>query len=141
MQWLRTEVVKSEESEQAARARALRDYQVALDAMHARLNLLYEDRLDRRIDAVTYDRKAKETRQQQDRSHQDIQNAQAITLAPSSHAIGLMIRASEAAETFSEQAGEEQRRFVQLVVKGGRRGRDVRCRFKSHLRNYNFRTP
>jgi site-specific DNA recombinase len=117
VRWLRTDVVESKETEEAARARALQDYQVALDATLARLNLLYEDRLDGRIDAATYDRKAKETRGQLERIQQRIQGAGEIRLPPSSQAVDLIMRTSEAAEGFPEQGGEEQRRLLQVVLK------------------------
>lgn len=97
---------------------ALRSYQAELDAAQARLNLLYEDRLDGRIDAASYDRKAEETRQQQDRIQQGMQSAVGVMLPPIRQAVDLMLHTSEMAERFPEHSGEEQRRYLQLVLKG-----------------------
>ena len=46
VQWLREEVVASDVTEQAARAQTLRRYQMELDRLQTRLDVLYEDRLD-----------------------------------------------------------------------------------------------
>ena len=117
LQWLTSELVESDEAERAARAQALRRDQAELERSQARLDVVYEDRLDGRIDAATYDRKATEIRKQQIRIQQRIQGAGAITLPSMSRAVDLMVCASRAANKFPEQSGAEQRGLLQLVIK------------------------
>jgi site-specific DNA recombinase len=60
IEWLRDELVSGDLTEQAAREQALRRYQADLARLQRRLDVLYEDRLDGRIDATRYDQKAGE---------------------------------------------------------------------------------
>jgi hypothetical protein len=53
--WLQSELVASDQTEQAARAQALRRHQMELERLESRVDKLYEDRLDERIDTATYD--------------------------------------------------------------------------------------
>jgi hypothetical protein len=62
IEWLRDELVNSDLTEQAAREQALRRYQADLDRLQNRLDTLYEDRLDGRIDAGRYDQKSAATK-------------------------------------------------------------------------------
>jgi hypothetical protein len=63
--WLQAELVASDCTERAAREREVRGQQRELERLQTRLDVLYDDRLDGRIDAATYDRKAREVREQQ----------------------------------------------------------------------------
>ena len=58
LDWLQEEFVAGDLSERAANEQALRRDQAELDRLQNRLDVLYDDRLDGRIDASTYDRKA-----------------------------------------------------------------------------------
>ena len=74
--WLRSELVASDQTERAVREQALRKCQTELQRTQARLDVLYDDRLDGRIDTTTYDKKATETREQQDRLRQKVRVAE-----------------------------------------------------------------
>ena len=117
LQWLNTDLVSSDQMEEATRAQAARRHQAELERSRTRLNLLYEDRLDGRISASIYDQKARETNDQMDRIQQTIRNASATILPPVSLAVSMMTRTSEAAERFSELPRTEQRKLLHLVVK------------------------
>jgi hypothetical protein len=76
------------------------------ERVQARLDVLYEDRLDGRIDAATYDRKAAEIREQQDRIRQKIRAAEAAALAPISEAVDLVALTSKAADLLLAGCGK-----------------------------------
>ena len=67
--WLRDELITSDLTEHAARDQALRRYQGELDRLQRRLDTLYDDRLDGRIDGGRYDQKAAEIQEDQQRIH------------------------------------------------------------------------
>lgn len=79
--------------------------------------MLYDDRLDGRIDAATYDRRAKEAKAQEQRIRQRLADAERVALPPASEAIDLMAVTSGAAERFLQQPAAEQRRLLNLIVK------------------------
>jgi hypothetical protein len=129
LDWLQEELVASDISERAAREQALRRDQVELDRLQNRLDVLYEDRLDGRIDAATYDRKAAEVRQQQDRVRRRL--AEVPALPSVSQAVDPIAVAAKAAELFLKQPGAEQRKLLRLVLdKGTWKGGELRMSFR-----------
>jgi len=88
-----------------------------LERLQARMDVLYEDRLDGRIDATTYDKKAGEVRQQQEQIRQKIRTTEAQLLPSASEAVDLMMLTSKAADLFVAQTGAEQRKLLHLVLK------------------------
>jgi hypothetical protein len=117
LRWLQSELVESDQTEQAARAQAVRRQQMELERLQSRLDVLYDDRLDGRIDTATYDRKAGDIREQQRQIGQKIRTTEAMTLSPASEAVDLMTLTSRAAELFVGQIGAEQRKLLHLVLR------------------------
>ena len=117
LRWLQSELVESDHTERAAREQAVRRQQTELERLHARMDLLYDDRLDGRIDSATYDKKAGEIREQQEQIRQKIRTTEAMMLPPASEAVDLMTLTSRAADLFVEQVGAEQRKLLRLVLK------------------------
>jgi len=66
LEWLNQEMVASDVTERSAREQAQRRDQAELERLQKRLDVLYDDRLDGRIDASMYDQKAAEIREQQE---------------------------------------------------------------------------
>ena len=116
LEWLQAELVTSDQTEQAAREQALRRQQAELERLQARLDVLYEDRLDQRIDAAMYDQKAGAIRKQQQQVRQRMLSTQATMLPPASQAVDLMALTSKAADLFTEQPGAEQRKLLHLLL-------------------------
>jgi hypothetical protein len=104
-------------SEQSARELTLRRDQAEIERLQNRLDVLYDDRLDGRIDANTYNQKAGEIRQQQSQVRSRIMKRQFEALPPASQAVDLMVLTSKSAELFLDQPGAEQRKLIRLVVK------------------------
>jgi site-specific DNA recombinase len=145
LKWMRTELVETDQTERAARAQALRRQQTELEGTQARLDLLYDDRLDGRIDAATYDKRAAETRKRQEQLRQQMGETEATKLAPLSEAVDLIGRTSEAAGLFQQRPGREQSKLLHLVLeealwKGGELRMSLREPFEE-LRLSNRGTP
>jgi site-specific DNA recombinase len=115
IEWLRDELLTSDLTEQAAREQALRRYQADLERLQRRLDVLYEDRLDGRIDAARYDQKAGEIHEDQQRIRTKESGCRG-TLPPAKAALNLMEITSRAADLFIKQPGAEQRKLLRLVV-------------------------
>lgn len=84
----------------------------------ARLDVLYEDKLDGRIDAAFFDRKAKEFRAQQNTILKSIEDHQSANQSYMEEGIRILELASRAAELFEKQSAEEKRRLLNCVLKG-----------------------
>ena len=115
--WMQSELVVPDQTEQAAREQTARRQQMELERLQARMEMLYDDRLDGRIDAATYDKKAGEIREQQEQIRQKIRTADAKLLPSAREAVDLMMATVKAADRFAKQSGSEQRKLLQLVVK------------------------
>ena len=97
--------------------RVVKRQQDQYDRIEQRIRLLYEDRLDGRIDAGLYDSKAAEFRQQQTILRR-IEDIRSTTPAPAAvDAIRLMELTSRAAELLVEQDGHEQARLLRTILK------------------------
>jgi site-specific DNA recombinase len=115
--WLQSELVASDQSEQAARAQTARRQQMELERLQGRLDVLYKDRLDGRIELSTYDKKAGEIREQQEQIRQKIRTIESMGIPPASEAVDLITLASKAADPFVAQTAAEQRKLLHLVLK------------------------
>ena len=87
---LQEAIVASDVNDRSARAQAVHRYEMELDRLQARLDVLYDDRLDGRIDVITYDKKAEEIRGNQQRVRTKITQSQPAALAPATKAVDLM---------------------------------------------------
>ena len=116
MEWLQSEMIASDQTERGAREQVVRRLQTELQRIDARLEVLYEDRLDGRIDTATYDTKAVAMREQQQQFRQKLRAAEAAVLAPISEAVDLMTLTSRAADLFVQQPAVEQRKLLRLLV-------------------------
>ncbi len=129
--WLQEELVASDLTERAAGEQALRREQTELERFQTRLEVLYDDRLDGRIDASTYDKRAADIRQQQSDIRRRVAERQATGLPPASKAVDLIALTSRAAELFVEQPGKEQNKLVRLLVESASwKGGELRMCFR-----------
>jgi hypothetical protein len=114
---LQEAIVASDVNDRSARAQAVHRYEMELDRLQARLDVLCDDRLDGRVDVITYDKKAEEIRGNQQLVRTKITQCQPAGLAPTTKAVDLMSLTSQAAERFERQCASEQRRLLRLVLK------------------------
>ena len=113
--WLQDDLITSDLTQQAAREQALRRYQAELDRLQRRLDTLYDDRLDGRIDGARYDQKAAEIQEDQQRIRAKVSECRG-TLPPAEAAVNLLALTSRSADLFAEQSGAEQRKLLRLVL-------------------------
>ena len=104
-------------TERQARAQMVRRHEGELNRLQSRLDVLYEDRLDGRIDASTYDKKAEEIRGDQQRIRRKMLECQSAESAPAAQAVELISAISKAAELFEGHRAREQRRMLRRVVR------------------------
>ena len=131
LHWLREELIASDVSERAAREQTLRRDETELDRIQSRLDVLYDDRLDGRINASTYDKKAGEIRQQKDRLHRRLAEAQSAGLPPLSQVVDFVALTAKTADLFLKQSAAEQRKFLRLVLEGATwKGGQLRMSFR-----------
>jgi len=129
--WLQEQLISSDLTERAACDQALRRDQAELERGERRLEVLYDDRLDGRIDARAYDKRAGEIRQQQDQVRRRMSERQAAELPPVNQAVDVMALASKAAELFVEQPGAEQQKLLRLVLENASwKGGELRMSFR-----------
>ena len=116
-EWLQASYVESDLTERAARERASKQQRAQYERLEARVEVLYNDRLDGRINASFYDAKAAEIRVQQQAILRKMEQIQSGTPAPIEAALDLIRLTSCAAILFREQSGKEQRRLLSTVMK------------------------
>ena len=114
LSWLKSELVESDQREQAARVQALARLHAESERLQTRLDVLYEDRLDGRIDGGTYDKKAVDIREQREQLRQRIRTVEETALPTVREAIDVMTVTSRAAELFVAQEAQEQRKLLHV---------------------------
>ena len=116
LKWLQSELIETDQTEQAARQQELRRVQAESERLQNRLNVLYEDRLDGRIDADMYDKKAADIRVQLAGVQQKIRLLDQAKLPAVAEAVDVVALTSRAADLFLEQSAPEQRRLLHVVL-------------------------
>jgi site-specific DNA recombinase len=131
LDWLQQQLVASDVSQHAAGEQTVRRDQAEVKRLQDRLEVLYDDRLDARIDASTYDKKAGEIRQQQDRVRLRLAKAQSAALPSVSQAVDLIALTAQAADLFLKQPAVEQRKLLRLVLEAATwKGGELRMSFR-----------
>ena len=107
----------SDQTEQAARAQAIKRLQAQHDQIEARIETMYMDKLDGRITQEFFDKQcgdaAAMSRMGLRARSRKIQNA---APAPIDQAVDMLRLTSRASELFLQQPAAEQRRLLQVVV-------------------------
>jgi hypothetical protein len=116
LEWLGDAVLKSDQTEQAARAQAIKKLQTRYDQIQSRIETMYLDKLDGRITQEFFDKHSATWHREQDGLQHKIQDIQKATLAPIDQAVDMLRLTSRASELFLQQPATEQRRLLQVVV-------------------------
>ncbi len=115
--WLQEAMAGSGLSERAARESEVMRLEEQHRRVEAKVEALYEDRLEGRITTEVYDRKVRELRSQSLELLRRIDEIRAGAPAPAIEAIDLMDLTSRAADLFLVQPVDEKQRFLRLVLK------------------------
>ena len=102
-------------SEKKAQEQLLQRHRMDLDRMDRRLEMMYNDRLDGRIDVGAYDQKASEIRTQQQQIRRSIETIQSQMFSESAP-VSLPTLTDKMAELFLEQSAAERRRLLRLLI-------------------------
>jgi site-specific DNA recombinase len=116
LEWLGSDVLTSDQTEQAAHAQAIKKLQARHGQIQARIETMYLNKLDGRITQEFFDKQSVAWRLEQDGLQRKIQDVQKATLAPVDYAIDMLRLTSGASELFLQQTAAEQRRLLQVVV-------------------------
>jgi site-specific DNA recombinase len=109
--------VTSDLTEKGARDRMIREHQQQIERLEDRIETLYLDRLDGRIDTVSYDTKAGDFRAQQQDLLRKIDQIRTGAPAPVEEALSTIRLIGEAATLFMKQDGPQQGRLLRRVVR------------------------
>jgi site-specific DNA recombinase len=116
LEWLSDAVLTSDQTEQAARAQAIKKLQTQFDQINARIETMYLDKLKGCISQEFFDKQSAAWKREQDGLQLKIQNIRKVETAPIDQAINMVRLTSRASELFLRQPATEQRRFLQVVV-------------------------
>jgi hypothetical protein len=116
LEWLGSDVLTSDQTEQAARAQAIKKLQARHEQIQARIETMYLDKLDGRITQEFFDKQSATWRSEQDGLQRKIQETLKATPAPIDQALDMLRLTSRASELFLQQTAAEQRRLLQVVV-------------------------
>src|SRR4051794_17992593 len=81
-----------------------------------RWDVLYEDRLDGRIDGPTYDRKSREIGEQQEQIRRRIEDAAKRLVQRREEMVDLTMLSSDIGKRFVDQTAAEKRKLLRLVL-------------------------
>jgi hypothetical protein len=116
LEWLGSDVLTSDQTEQAARAQATKKLQARHEQIQARIETMYLDKLEGRITQEFFDKQSATWRSEQDGLQRKIQETLKATPAPIDQALDMLRLTSRASELFLQQTAAEQRRLLQVVV-------------------------
>ena len=114
--WVADALRKSHVDEKEFREESTNRLQDEYARLQRRLDSAYEDRLDGRIDAATFDRKAAEWRSEQDRLQRSLDEHRVADRAYVETGVRLLELASRAHELFVKQVPSEKRRLLNFLV-------------------------
>ena len=123
--WVVSALRQSHEDEKRFRDDAVSKLRTEYERVQGRLDTMYEDRLDGRVDLAHYDRKSRELRDQQSRIQRDIDSHQTANQSYMDAGIQLLELARNMHRLFAKQSADQKRRLLDFVVsncswKGGR---------------------
>ncbi len=114
-EWLKKALKESNADESSYRETSVSILENQLKSTDRKLDNLYEDRLDERINIETYDRKAKELKQEKDALLQQIQNYSLSSNKSKELGMTIFELAQRAPELYKRATLEEKRKLIYLV--------------------------
>lgn len=116
IEWLQTELNTTDKVEHDAKAATRERFQNELNRYQARLDRLYEDRLDGTINKAAYDQKAQVIRDQQTAAQAKM-TALTEPAVPLGKALDVLRLTSTACQAFLDQPPAEQRKLVRMTIR------------------------
>ncbi len=116
LDWVREALVRSHEDEQRAHHDAIERLQAEYVRLQHRLDAMYVDKLDGRIDATTFDRMAATWRSEQANCRRLIEQHEAANQSYMAEGVRLLELARRARRLFEKQEAREKRRLLDFLV-------------------------
>ena len=113
---LREALQESRDDEQKYRDNAIAKLRTELDRLQKRIDDAYEDKLDGRIDAATYDRKAATWRDEQERARRALQEHERADKSYTDAGIRVLELSQDAKQLYLDENACEGRKVLDLVV-------------------------
>jgi site-specific DNA recombinase len=133
LEWISEALRQSQRDERHCHAAAIARLQVQYDNIQSRIEAMYLDRLDGRIDTAFFDRKASEWRNDQNRLMKEMQEHRESDKTYMFEGVKLLEIAGKACELFSMQPAREKRRLLNFLLSN--------CTWKGGKLNAVFRQP
>jgi site-specific DNA recombinase len=114
--WVRAALLASHADEKQEHEAAIGRLQAEYNRLQGRIDIMYVDKLDGRIDAGFFDRMAAQWRDEQARCLQDIERHQNANQSYLDEGIHLLELAQSAGRLFERQESQEKRRLLNFVV-------------------------
>lgn len=131
--WISQALRESHQDEQKFHDEAVAKLQAQYNALQKRIDVMYTDRLDGRIDAAFFDRMAGQCRKEQDDALQAMQAHQKANRAYLNEGVALLELAKNAAALFQKQPAKEKRRLLDFVLSN--------CTWKDATLSIAYRQP
>jgi site-specific DNA recombinase len=131
--WMTEALRQSHEDERSYHEKAITRLQAEYARLQNRIEAMYVDKLDGRVDTAFFDRKAAEWRTEQDRLMRAIQELQAANQTYLKEGIRLLELGRRAHELFQKQEPREKRRLLDFVLSN--------CTWKEGALQAAFRQP
>ena len=131
--WVASALRQSNTDEKRFRDEAVAKLKQEYARLQGRLETLYEDRLDGRVDLAFYDRKSRESREQQSRILKEMEGHQVANVSYMEAGISLLELSRNMHRLFAKQPAEEKRRLLDFVVSN--------CAWKGGSLTPEFRQP
>jgi len=116
MEWVTDALRQSHGDEKRHHDEAIARLQAEYRRLQGRIDTMYLDKLDGRVDSAFFDRKAAEWRSEQDRHLRTIQDHQAANQTYLDEGVRLLELARRAHELFMRQEPREKRRLLNFLL-------------------------
>ena len=116
MEWVREALLASHADEKREHEAAIERLQAEHRRLQARVDAMYLDKLDGRIDAAFFDRMSAQWRDEQARCLRDIEQHQSANRSYMEEGVRLLELARSAQRLFEQQDAREKRRLLSFVV-------------------------
>ena len=116
LDWVREALSRSHEDERQAHDEAIERLQTDYARLQNRLDAMYVDKLDGRIDAASFDRMAAAFRAEQAECLRSIEQHQGANQSYMAEGVRLLELARNASRLFEKQEAREKRRLLDFLV-------------------------
>ena len=133
MDWVAEALLRTQADDQASHADALRRLEIEHDRLERRIEEMYEDKLDGRVETAFFDRKATAWRREQEHLSATIDQHRSAVRTYCHEGVRLLELARRVPELFETQEPREKRRLLDFVFSN--------CSWKDGTLSAEFRQP